>query len=299
MTNFLQSASESDRFMPGRVRNVSCGGRGLWRTVGPSQEVPVVSMYPPQRQQAITDLLLGQRSRVSIATIADRLAVATETVRRDLEVLERRGVVRRVRGGAELVESVPFEQALAARHADQRAEKQVIAAAVINELPSDGVVILDSGSLTFVIAEKLLDHRALTIVTNNLPAAAILAERAQLTVITLPGMIRGLTQASVDGWTTRRLETISADLAIVGVNGLTADLGLTTTNPEEAAVKRTMLLSARRRLVPVVSAKLGRNSFCSFAAVNEIDKIITDAAADPELLGELRGAGPEVEVAGS
>jgi len=256
-------------------------------------------MYPPQRQQAITDLLLGQRSRVSIATIADRLAVATETVRRDLEVLERRGVVRRVRGGAELVESVPFEQALAARHADQRAEKQVIAAAVINELPSDGVVILDSGSLTFVIAEKLLDHRALTIVTNNLPAAAILAERAQLTVITLPGMIRGLTQASVDGWTTRRLETISADLAIVGVNGLTADLGLTTTNPEEAAVKRTMLLSARRRLVPVVSAKLGRNSFCSFAAVNEIDKIITDAAADPELLGELRGAGPEVEVAGS
>lgn len=299
MTNFLQSASESDRFMPGRVRNVSCGGTGPWRTVGPSQEVPVVSMYPPQRQQAITDLLLGQRSRVSIATIADRLAVATETVRRDLEVLERRGVVRRVRGGAELVESVPFEQALAARHADQRAEKQVIAAAVINELPSDGVVILDSGSLTFVIAEKLLDHRALTIVTNNLPAAAILAERAQLTVITLPGMIRGLTQASVDGWTTRRLETISADLAIVGVNGLTADLGLTTTNPEEAAVKRTMLLSARRRLVPVVSAKLGRNSFCSFAAVNEIDKIITDAAADPELLGELRGAGPEVEVAGS
>lgn len=258
----------------------------------------MVSMYPPQRQQAITDLLLEQRSRVSVSSIAARLAVATETVRRDLEVLERRGVVRRVRGGAELVESVPFEQALAARHADQRAEKQVIAAAVIRELPSDGVVILDSGSLTFVIAEKLLDHRPLTIVTNNLPAATILAARPQLTVITLPGMIRGLTQASVDGWTTRRLETLSADLAIVGVNGLTADLGLTTTNPEEAAVKRAMLMSARRRLVPVVSAKLGRNSFCSFAAVNEIDKIITDRGADPELLGELRGAGPEVQVAG-
>lgn len=258
----------------------------------------MVSMYPPQRQQAITDLLLRQRSRVSVATIAARLAVATETVRRDLEVLERRGVVRRVRGGAELVESVPFEQALAARHADQRAEKQLIAAAVIRELPSDGAVILDSGSLTFVIAEKLLDHRPLTIVTNNLPAATILADRPQLTVMTLPGMIRGLTQASVDGWTTRRLETLRADLAIVGVNGLTADLGLTTTNPEEAAVKRAMLLSAKRRLVPVVSAKLGRNSFCSFAAVNEIDKIITDPGADPGLLAELRGVGPEVQVTG-
>lgn len=256
-------------------------------------------MYPPQRQQAITDFLLERRCRVSIATIADRLQVAAETVRRDLEVLERRGVVRRVRGGAELAESVPFEQALAARHADQRAEKQLIATAVISELPSDGVVVLDSGSLTFVIAEKLPDDRPLTIVTNNLPAAMVLADKPQLTVITLPGMIRGLTQASVDGWTTRRLETLSTDLAIVGVNGLTADLGLTTTNPEEAAVKRAMLLSGRRRLVPVVSAKLGRNSFCSFAAVNETDKIITDPGADPELLAELRGAGPEVQVAGS
>ncbi|MBO0812990.1 MAG: DeoR/GlpR transcriptional regulator [Microlunatus sp.] len=272
------------------MTEISVRPASRWRAGGP--------MYPPQRQQAITDILLERRARVSITTIADQLAVASETVRRDLEVLERRGVIRRVRGGAELVESVPFEQALAARHADQRAEKQLIAAAVVLQLPTDGVVVLDSGSLTYVIAEKLPD-RPLTIVTNNLPAAMILAERPRLTVITLPGMIRGLTQASVDDWTTQRLETLSADLAIVGVNGLTPELGLTTTNPEEAAVKRAMLLSARRRLVPVVSAKLGRNSFCRFAGVNETDKIITDPGADPELLGELRGAGPEVQVAGA
>jgi DeoR family transcriptional regulator, fructose operon transcriptional repressor len=197
-----------------------------------------------------------------------------------------------------LVESVPFEQALAARHADQRAEKQLIAAAVISELPTDGVVVLDSGSLTFVIAEMIPDDRPLVIVSNNLPGAMILAEKPRLTVITLPGMIRGLTQASVDGWTTRRLESLSADLAIVGVNGITPDLGLTTTNPEEAAVKRAMLMCARRRVVPVVSAKIGRNSFCSFAAVNEVDKIITDPGADPDLLAEFRGAGPDVQVAG-
>jgi DeoR family transcriptional regulator, fructose operon transcriptional repressor len=255
-------------------------------------------MYPPQRQQAITDILLERRSRVSVAIIADRLGVAAETIRRDLDVLARRGLVRRVRGGAELVESVPFEQALAARHADQRAEKQLIAAAVISELPTDGVVVLDSGSLTFVIAEMIPDDRPLVIVSNNLPGAMILAEKPRLTVITLPGMIRGLTQASVDGWTTRRLESLSADLAIVGVNGITPDLGLTTTNPEEAAVKRAMLMCARRRVVPVVSAKIGRNSFCSFAAVNEVDKIITDPGADPDLLAEFRGAGPDVQVAG-
>ncbi|SDT14221.1 DeoR/GlpR family DNA-binding transcription regulator [Microlunatus soli] len=255
------------------------------------------AMYPPQRQRAITDILLEQRSRsAGVTMIAERLQVATETVRRDLEVLVRRGLVRRVRGGAELVESVPFEQALAARHADQRAEKQLIAAAVIEELPPDGVVVIDSGSLTYVVASRVPADRPLTIVTNNLPAAALLINRPALTVITLPGMIRGLTQASVDGWTTRRLERLSADLAIVGVNGLSPGLGLTTTNPEEAAVKRAMLLCARRRLVPVVSAKLGRNSFCSFAAVQEVDTVVTDDGADAELLAELRANGPEVRV---
>lgn len=265
----------------------------------PSPRGSAGQMYPPQRQQAITDILLEHGSRVGISEIADRLHVAAETVRRDLDVLQRRGLVRRVRGGAEVVDSAPFEQALAARHAQQRWEKELIAAAVIPELPTDGVVVLDSGSLTFVIADKLPQEQPLTIVTNNLPAAMILAAKPLVRVITLPGMIRGLTQASVDGWTTRRLETLSADLAIVGVNGLTPDLGLTTTNPDEAAVKRAMLLSARRRLVPVVSEKLGRNSFCSFAAVNELDKIITDPGADPELLSQLRAAGPELQVAGS
>lgn len=256
-------------------------------------------MYPPQRQQAITDLLLADGGRVSVGAIADRLQVGTETVRRDLDLLDRRGLIRRVRGGAELVESLPFERALAARHADQAAEKRMIAAAVVEDLPAEGVVVLDSGSLTYVVAERLPTDRPLVVVTNNLPAAALLAGRPNLKVITLPGMIRGLTQASVDGWTTRRLETLSADLAIVGVNGMTPGLGLTTTNPEEAAVKRAMLLCARRRLVPVVSARIGRNSFCSFAAVSEVDKIITDAAADTELLADLRGAGPEVQVTGS
>lgn len=255
------------------------------------------TMFPPQRQRAITDMLLAQGSRsASVVAIAERLQVATETVRRDLEVLVRRGLIRRVRGGAELVESVPFDEALTARHAGQLAQKQAIAAAALEDLPPDGVVVLDSGSLTYVVASLLPTDHTSTVVTNNLPAAAMLADRPGLTVITLPGMIRGLTQASVDGWTTRRLERLSVDLAIVGVNGLTSALGLTTTDPEEAAVKRTMLLCARRRLVPVVSAKLGRNSFSSFAAVNEVDKIITDSGAEAELVAELRAGGPEVAV---
>ena len=257
-----------------------------------------MTMYPPERQRAITALLMRlDGRRASVTQISDQLGVTTETVRRDLDVLERRGVLRRMRGGAELLHSTPFEQALAARHAEQFDDKLVIARRAVDELPEDGVVVLDSGSLTFVCAQAMPKDRPLVIVTNNLPAAQYLADFDALRIVTLPGTIRGLTSAAVDAWTSRRLSTLTADLAIIGVNGLTTTHGLTTTDTEEAAAKRAMLLCARRRIVPVISGKLGRNSFCSFAAVNEVDLIITDQGADPDVVRDLAAAGPEVVIA--
>lgn len=255
-------------------------------------------MYPPERQQAIADYLVGRPDcRAGIVQISEQLGVTTETVRKDLDVLERRGVLRRVRGGAELLSTTPFEQALAARHAEQFEDKLAIARRVVAELPEDGVVIMDSGSLTFVCAQLLPTDRRLTLVTNNLPAARYLAGRTQMQIMTLPGSVRGLTSAAVDPWTTNRLNTITADLAIIGVNALSAERGLMTTNPEEASVKRAMLLTARRRLVPVISGKLSRTSFCTFGAVSEIDMVITDRAASPETIAELNAAGPAVVIA--
>ena len=161
-----------------------------------------------------------------------------------------------------------------------------------------GWSLLDSGSLTYVCARAMPRDRALVVVTNNLPAAHYLAGLDNLRVITLPGTLRGVTSAAVDVWTSRRLSTLTVDLAVIGVNGLTVSHGLTTTNPEEAAAKRAMVLAGRRRVLPVISGKLGRNSFCSFAAVSEIDLIITDAGASAETVRELAAAGPEVVVVG-
>ncbi len=255
-------------------------------------------MYAPERRQAIAEYLIGRpERRAGVTQISERLKVTTETIRKDLDVLERQGVLRRVRGGAELLSTTPFEQALAARHAEQFDDKLTIARRVVAELPEDGVVILDSGSLTFVCAQLMPTDRPLTLVTNSLPAARYLAGRTQMQIMTLPGGVRGLTSAAVDPWTARRLGTISADVAIIGVNALRVDRGLMTTNPEEAAVKRAMLLAARRRVVPVISGKLGRTSFCTFASASEVDLVVTDRAAPPEFVADLSAAGPAVVLA--
>ena len=279
LTECLQKIFESLSMRQGSaatVRDLASDGPGVadsparLRSSGRQRNVSVIrvrmvpgkaamTMYPPERQRAITDLLIQHHGRrASVLQISEQLRVTTETVRRDLDVLERRGVLRRIRGGAELLDSTPFEQALAARHAEQFEDKLVIARRVVDELPEDGVVVLDSGSLTLVCAQAMPKDRALAVVTNNLPAAQYLADCDNLRIFTLPGTIRGLTSAAVDAWTGRRLSTLTVDLAIIGVNGITPTHGLTTTNPEEAATKRAMLLSARRR----VARETARSQAC-------------------------------------
>jgi len=155
---------------------------------------------------------------------------------------------------------------------------------------------LDSGSLTLTIAAHFPEDRNLIVVTNNLAAVQVLSAKPRLTVMALPGRVRGLTQGAVDDWTRQRIATLKVDLAIVGANGLTSEDGVTTTNPDEAEVKRAMLESGRRRLLALTSSKIGIASFCHVADLSELDLIVTDDGADPEQISRLATAGPELAV---
>src|ERR687887_1164572 len=120
-------------------------------------------------------------------TLAEDLGVTSETIRRDLTVLERRGVLRKVHGGAIPVERLGFEPGLAARDAVMTTEKERIAKAALAALPQEGSIILDAGSTTGRLAQVLPTDRELTVVVNAPPLAVALASRPHLTVIMLRG----------------------------------------------------------------------------------------------------------------
>src|SRR6266536_5984677 len=133
-------------------------------------------MYAEERQQHIVDRA-RREGRVDVAELAAELAVTGETIRRDLSVLERHGLLRRVHGGAIPVERLGFEPALGQRAERYREEKDRIAKAAIAELPVEGAVLLDSGTTTARIAEMLPPDCELTVVTNSLPIALTLSVR--------------------------------------------------------------------------------------------------------------------------
>lgn len=250
-------------------------------------------MYAEERRQEILTLARA-RGRVDVVSLAEEFRVTTETIRRDLTVLERAGTLRRVHGGAIPVERLGFEPELAARDAVMTDEKERIAKAALDELPRDGSIIIDSGSTTARLVQLLPSDRELTVVVNSPPHATALATRPNLTVLILGGRVRGRTLATVDDWVLRPLADLSADVAFMATNGCSLARGLTTPDPAEAAVKRAMITAARRTVLLADHTKVGNDYLARFGLLSDVSLFITDTGLDTGLAAELAAAGPEV-----
>lgn len=248
-------------------------------------------MYAEERQRA-TAQLAAERGRVSVTELAGRFRVTTETIRRDLGLLEQAGLVRRVHGGAVPVEG--GEPLLSARDTANVEQKERIARAAADLVPAAATLLLDAGSTTGRLASVLPGDRRLTVFTHAVPVAARIADRANVELHLLPGRVRTLTHAAVGAETVTAIRRLHADLAVMGVNAISERHGLSTPDPEEAAIKTAMIAAGARRIVLADSSKLGLDSTVSFAALADIDVLVTDAGASARDLSALREAGVEV-----
>src|SRR5436305_1498234 len=169
-------------------------------------------MYPEERQQEILQRARAE-GRVDVVALAEDLQVTTETIRRDLTVLERHGVLRRVHGGAIPVERLGFEPALSVRETVMTDEKSRIARAALAELPEAGTILLDAGTTTARLADALPVDRELTIVTHSVNIALTLITRPNVTVMLVGGRLRSRTLASADSWALQALRDTFVEVA--------------------------------------------------------------------------------------
>lgn len=203
-------------------------------------------------------------------------------------------MVRRLHGGAIPTERLGFEPGVSKRSGVMVAEKERIAKAALDEVPDEGAILIDAGTTTAWLAEALPSERELTVVTNSATISVTLAAKPNAKVLMLGGRVRGRTLAAVGEWTTIALAQIYIDVAFVGTNGFSAQRGLTTPDPAEAAAKRAMIKAARRTVVLADHTKFGADALMRFADLRDVDVLITDTGLDTDLVGELEGAGPRV-----
>jgi len=264
--------------------------------VWPTEEV--TALYPEERQHAIATLVVD-RGRIQVAAVAEEFGVTMETVRRDLAVLERAGMLRRVHGGAVPAGALTLvETGLGERHGTRSEQKRKIAAAALDLLPAvEGSLILDGGSTTAALAEILPSDRRLYVASNSVPIATRLSVTPGITLHVLGGRVRGITQTAVGDSTIRALADLRVDVVFLGTNGMSSGHGFSTPDEAEAATKRAMVRAAQRTVVLADSSKLGREHLVRFAAIEDVDVLVTDAEADPAQIAQLEESGIEVVIA--
>src|SRR4051794_10350263 len=166
--------------------------------------------------------LVAERGRVQVAAVAEEFGVTMETVRRDLAVLERAGMLRRVHGGAVPTGALTLvETGLGERNTTRAEQKRKIAAAALDLLPgTEGSLVLDGGSTTAALADVLPVDRRLFVATSSVPIATRLSSSPGVTLHVLGGRVRGITQTAVGDSTVRALGELRVDVAFLGTNGI-------------------------------------------------------------------------------
>lgn len=232
-------------------------------------------MFAHDRRKHILDVVTT-RGRLTLGELRDELGVSSATLRRDLTVLEGLDKVVRTHGGVLHPSILNGEPTLDEKRVAKVAEKRALAEALVADVPDGSVVLLDSGSTCYEVARRLKHRAGLTVVTNSIP---VLADYRDWTarLVAMGGEVRAVSGALVGDVALGWLESLRADLAILGASGLDACDGASTTEAGELAVKRGLLARAKVSWLAVDSSKCERSAGFGFGNWSNFERVYTDA----------------------
>ena len=246
-------------------------------------------MRQAERLGSILERLSGNGS-VSVADISDELGVSAATIRRDLDLLERQRLLARTHGGA-VAQGVLYELPLRYKSARHQEEKLRIAREAATRVTDGHAVGLTGGTTTTEVARALVDHQRLTVVTNALNIASELAVRPNLKLVVTGGVARSESYELVGPLAEASLAGLNLDVVFVGADGVSLEAGLTTHHEVEAHTNRALIERARSVVVVADSSKIGLVAFARICDVGAANELITDRAADPQILAQLADTG--------
>ena len=228
--------------------------------------------------------------------IARQFSITTQTARRDVQELDEKGHLRRVRGGAMIVDGVG-EGALRDRRAANSAAKDRIGACVAAEVADGSAIFLDTGTTCEAIARALVLRRELRVVTYSLRIAAFLSEHTDFVLAVTGGFVRSADGAIFNDSTPAVLGSFRFDTAILSVTGVDADGDLTDDDPAEVRVVRAAMARARRTLLAVDHSKFGNPGLVRMGNLSEVSCLVTDTAPSESVRAIMARGGGRVVVA--
>lgn len=234
-------------------------------------------MLVAERHQKIVELV-NERLSIRVSELSKLFSVTEETIRRDLEKLEKENKLKRSHGGAVSVQE-ESETDVSEREITNIAEKKAIAYEAAKHVTSGDRIILDASTTAWYLAKALPDM-PLSVVTNSIKVAIELSKKEKIQVISTGGMLLPKSLSYVGPLAERSLAAYHVDKAFISCKGFHLESGLSDSNEWQALLKKRMIDSADQTIVMVDSSKFGIRTFVQTAQVSDINHIITDSDVD-------------------
>jgi DeoR/GlpR family transcriptional regulator of sugar metabolism len=251
-------------------------------------------MRAAERQIRIRAAIQSQEF-IDAAVLSAELGASESSLRRDLMVLEQKGLVRRVRGGAISLQLQAEHRDMSWQVGRAQEEKQRIARATAALIEDGQTLIMDGGSTTAEVARRLLG-RPLQVITNSIPIAQIFYDSKSVEVTLTGGYLYPRLGVLLGPYGEEMLSRVAADILIMGTGGIT-EAGLSNTNTLVVGSERKMIEASQRVIVVADHSKFGRQAMAHLTPLETVDVIISDQELPPSFAKLLERHNIELVVA--
>ncbi len=232
-------------------------------------------MLAIERRNQILEILQRDK-RVVVSDLSSAFEVTEETIRRDLEKLEKEGFARKTYGGAILNESFNIDLPFTVRKKANVSNKEYIADIICSMIEDGDHIMMDASSTAVYAAKHLKNKKNITLITNSIEILLELSEVAGWKVLSTGGMLKEGSLSLVGYQAEKMLENYHVDKAVISCKGLDMERGITDSNEMEAQIKKLMLESASTKILAADSSKFDKISFTRIGGLDNLDYVITD-----------------------
>lgn len=248
-----------------------------------------------ERQQHILELVNSQ-GFASIEHLAKLFSVSPQTIRRDINKLNKRGLLQRYHGGAGKSSSVE-NLAYPARKVLCLEEKRKIARLVSAQIPDHASLFINIGTTTEEVAKQLISHKGLRVITNNLNVAMIMSENEDFEVFVTGGRVRSYDRGITGEATKDFISQFKVDYGIIGISGVDSDGSLLDFDYREVRAAREIIANSRKVFMVADHTKFGRKAMVRLGKLSEVDALFTDTAPPSEHRELFTSLDTELQVA--
>ena len=251
-------------------------------------------MYDIERERRIIEIL-EQKGTIGVNRLAELVFTSGSTIRRDLNKLEKKGLIKRTFGAVSIVtHSNAEETSFSIRESSNISKKKRLVKEASNFIESGYTIFIDSSTTLFSIIPYLNNYKNLLIVTNGLKAALEISSRTSHRVIILGGSVLQNSNSSLGGVTARQLEHFHFNLALISCTGFSLEFGFSESSYENAVIKKIALINAAKRICIFDESKVNVRKAFKTCDVSFMDVIVVQPEFDDSIAKEVERLGPTV-----